>query len=735
MPVANRQQRQTTPDRLRPFMFHGLDLNVRGSHATGDCLSCGREGKLSVEVETGVWQCFVCNTKGNGLVFTRLLYEKAAESKSDAGAFHTAVAKDRRLISPATVAAWGICKDGEGSWLVPGYGVDGKLDQVYRRMKIQERDQWVWRLLPTPGIWPEGKVHALYLVPTDFDPNRPNLVICEGPWDAMALWEVWNRLDKTTNIIGVPGCNIWRDDWTGLCRKKCVTLLFDSDHPRINGKSKSRAGYDGMKRVANKISGVASSLRYLVWGQDGYDPEKPSGWDVRDHLSAVTGTDRTPALRSLFDMIQEVPKDWFSPNTNISSNGQLHQGGLESKPCSTWTKCLEAWQGAMQWRQDLSDALATLFAVCASTQQGGNQLFLHLVGSAGSGKSTMCDGLLVSQHCHNLEHLTGFHSGWRLANDQGKDCSLIARINGKTLITPEGDVMMSSPRFKEIMSQQRRIFDGKSGTTFKNTDKDIVYAGLRTPWIMALTPAMMDHDQSHLGDRFLRFVIADPPENEKRDIVRRALRSERMAMVDRSNGTAGSVLDAKTRLAYTLTGGYVDWLRSNTEEKLGLIDITEDVEDYCIDLAELSADLRARPNEDSRKHNIYECKELPTRLARQNIRLAGCLAVVLNKGTISTNILSIIRKIALDTAMGHSLNIVKWLCSPNPKAGYRLYQETGGLMIRTLEMWTGMSNERLQRYLAFLRKIDVLKWEQVRQTDGTWLLTDRVYSLYLRVIK
>lgn len=246
---------------------------------------------------------------------------------------------------------------------------------------------------------------------------------------------------------------------------------------------------------------------------------------------------------------------------------------------------------------------------------------------------------------------------------------------------------------------------------------------------------MMDHDQSHLGDRFLRYIIADPLEDEKRAILRRALQSERVAMLDSANGTAGSVVDPKTRRAHALTGGYVDWLRANVEEKLSQIDVPEYAEEYCIDLAELSSDLRARPNEDKRKVEAHDSKELPTRLARQNVRMASCLAVVLNKMLVDTGVLRIVRKIALDTASGHSLNIVQWLCSPNPKVGGKLYQECGGLMPGILEQWTGMPQERLQRYLAFLRKIGVLEMRSHARLGNSWLLTERSYELYLRVMK
>lgn len=742
MPTSPRSSVQVAPPtdpgisaRLRPYAFHGVQLEERGNQAVGDCPFCGREGKFSVATDTGLWRCFVCGSGtvaggGNALVFIRLLHERAVAAADLA--FLAEVAADRRLLRPETVAAWGVGRAADGAWLIPGYGTDGVLDQLYRRVWYDG----AWRLFPTPEVWTEGKHHALHMPAARFDAVNPELLVCEGSWDGMVMDEVLYP-KSPSNVVAVPGCNVWRDEWTELCRGKRVTLLYDSDHPRVHGSHESRAGWDGMRRVAKRLAGAAVSVRVVQWGPDGYDPSRPDGWDVRDHLTQRLaqpddGTARLMLLADLLTKVGDPPAEWCIPTP--STNGRAHS--TESQSCSTWAECEAAWKFAMEWRQDMGDAMAVLLAVCASTQQAGNQLFLQLVGSAGSGKTTMCDGLLVSSHCHSLEHLTGFHSGWKLPDDQKKDCSLIARINGKTLVTPEADVLMQSPRFHEIMAQQRRIFDGKSGATYKNTDQDTMHVGLRTPWIMAGTHAMMDHDQSHLGDRFLRFIIADPNEDSKRAILRSALRSERSAMLGQANGTAGSVVDGRTRLAHALTGGYVDWLRAHAEEELSRVDLSLDAEERCIDMAELSADLRARPCEDKRKVEPHETKELPTRLARQNVRLASCLAVVLNKRSVDADVLRVVRKVALDTAAGHSLNIVRWLCSPDPKAGdSRLYQETGGLSVQAISAWTAMTPDRLTKYLNFLRKIDVLDLRPIRQTAGFWVLSERVFDLFLRVMR
>ena len=52
--------------------------------------------------------------------------------------------------------------------------------------------------------------------------------------------------------------------------------------------------------------------------------------------------------------------------------------------------------------------------------------------------------------------------------------------------------LLSSPKFAELMSQQRRIFDGTSGASYKNRKEDVRFTGLRTPWVMAVTPSSIN---------------------------------------------------------------------------------------------------------------------------------------------------------------------------------------------------------------------------------------------------
>jgi hypothetical protein len=186
--------------------------------------------------------------------------------------------------------------------MVPGYDTKGNLTQLYRRVKMLKSGEWVNVLLPTPGVWPDGKIHALHMASSTFDPTRQRVDVFEGPWDAMAFYEValgskWGdegKLEPTgsfsssilhdTNVVAVPGCNTFRDEWVEMMHGKDITFWFDSDHPRVINGSTFRAGFDATYRNTKKVSGIAKSVRWLRWGVNGYNENKPSGYDVRDYL-------------------------------------------------------------------------------------------------------------------------------------------------------------------------------------------------------------------------------------------------------------------------------------------------------------------------------------------------------------------------------------------------------------------------------------------------------------------
>lgn len=401
--------------------------------------------------------------------------------------------------------------------------------------------------------------------------------------------------------------------------------------------------------------------------------------------------------------------------------------------CSSWASLEAAWRDALEWRQDMADVLAVMLAVAASTVQTGDQLFLQVVGDPGSAKSRFCDAMLVSPKCKRLEKAKGFFSGFRDFKDPAKDFSFIARANRCCLITPEADIFMSAPGAVELMSEQRRIFDGSASTSYKNQDEDVVYSGLRTPWIMAGTPAMFTTQQGHLGDRFLRVRMRPPDDATKHAILHRVGRTAWDAVCQESNCSPESVAVPEISLANRLTGGYVEWLRANVTDRLRGVRRASDeavVIGACARLADFTAFMRSRPPDHlSYREPDYEpSKELPSRLQAQFLRLAACLAVVLNKPRVDEEVLSLVRRVALDTAHGRTLTLTGWLWKAGPD----------GAAPETVAIWAREPEERVRRWLTHMTKVGVAEsfvpqdWGIVQ--PQRWRLTQRLKTLYEEVI-
>lgn len=289
------------PEKLRPYLFHGINLSwdKGGKEATGECPFCGKM-KFSVSIETGNWRCWTCggDTEKGGagvITFLRKLWEESEEATRK----YSALVTDRKLLQADTLIYWGVVRSvTTDNWLVPGYSVTGKLTQLYQYIPFQERK----KLLPTPTLG--HQLHGVNL----YHKDKSTVYLCEGPWDAMALWEVLGQVKETpqglvptanrkksyldnSNVLAVPGCLVFFEDWIPLFTDKFVVLMYDNDHPRKHPKTRKEiapAGLVGMQRVAtilNKAKKPPLEIAYHRWGDGGFTPDLPSGHDIRDCLT------------------------------------------------------------------------------------------------------------------------------------------------------------------------------------------------------------------------------------------------------------------------------------------------------------------------------------------------------------------------------------------------------------------------------------------------------------------
>lgn len=726
------------PKQFQPYLFHGVQLQEDGS---GDCPWCGREGKFGVSQETGQYNCFVCGESGNTITFLRNLW-KESDKETLPHAYHQ-LQSNRGLLFPETLINWEACESSlTGEWLLPGYGINGKMNQLYRYCRIKGKH----RLLATPEM-----NHGIFL-PGSRVENPSTIYICEGPWDAMCLWELMSRgketekgIIETANpkrcllsdawVIAVPGCNVFLEPWIELFAGKKVVLLFDNDHPRVSIKDKKQidgAGWAGVKRVGKLLSGAKKppkEVLYLHWGDNGYNPDLPSGYDLRDKLTqGENGPLGTLGLRltrlgEVLGKITPFPTELLGTKKN-----PVHKGGdLECLPCKNYRKLTQSWRKAMRWTDGLDHALATMLAVSASTKAIGDQLWAKVIGPAACGKSTLCEALSVAKkYVVAKSTIRGFHSGFREegGTEAGEDNSLIAQLYDKTLITKDGDTLLQSPNLPQILSEARDLYDCTSRTHYRNKmSKD--YEGVRMTWLLCGTSSLRSIDASELGERFLDCVIMESIDDDLEDeVLLRVVHKADRNMLLESNGDASSQYSAELREAMELTGGYLCYLRENANELLSAVQNNDSAKRLLTRLGKFTAFMRARPS--LRQDETAE-REFASRLVSQLTRLARCLAIVLNQKSVNRIVMERVRRVAMDTSRGQTLEIVQCLAK-NPE----------GLDAHSLAVHSARPDEHIRKLIRFLQKIGCIEsfTTEVKgvRTKQKFRLTTKMRHLFQEVM-
>lgn len=733
---------------LEPFKFHGVELEWKdgSDQAVGDCPFCGKGSKFYVNVETGQWDCKRCMTgtaKGGGNVYTflRLLWSESEEN-TDPNDLE-ALRINRKLLSSQTLRRWGVVKSSTtDEWLIPGYDHEKKLNQLYKYVHDKERDRML--LLPTPEIGG----HQLFGV-LNYSDDKEGLFVCEGPWDGMALDEIMRQckyddegdlvvtgveegsMFSNCNVIAVPSCNVFKEAWSRLSIDKHTTFFYDSDHPTVNqktGKTIQPAGYLGVQRAVQTCAMAEEppqTVNYLSWGPDGYDPVHPSGYDLRDYLCARPElTARINLLHHLLERVEPVPNEWVA-----GRNPNAHRGGVDMEciPCDEWLTLIASWRKALKWTEGLDRALSCMLACVVSTKQVGDQLWIKVIGPAACGKSTLCEALSIAKkYVMAKSTIRGFHSGYRTDGGGNEDHSLAPKLKDKTLVTKDGDTLLQSPNLQQILSEARDLYDKVARTSYR-TGIDRNYEGLNMTWILCGTSSLRSIDQSELGERFVDVVIMEGIDDDLEDeIILRAVDKADKVLSYESNGKVESQHDPDLVAAMQLTGGYINHLRESATAMITGVANPDEMKRRCALLGKFVAHMRARP---SMKQEETAERELGTRLASQFVRLAKCLAVVLNRKEVDEEVMRRVTRTALDTARGRSLEIVRHL--------YREGKE--GAELRAIGIWTNEAEEKLRKMMGFLSKIGVTEHFRDKLAGGLsskpkYRLTEKMRNLYKKVV-
>lgn len=738
-----------TPKTLRPYLFHGVSLDYEEGkdQVYGDCPFCGKEGKLGVKVATGEWRCYVCAAGtdkggGNSLTFIRLLLDRSLERTTEKE--YSIFASTRKLLSPSTLKAWGLAVSYlTRDWLVPGYNAKGNIVQVYRYLK--DRESGRFRCLPTPELGT-----GYFRPQEDWDGRKEGVYVCEGVWDAMAAWEVLRiakrgegrlsltsaeslSLAGTANVMGVPSCgSVGKpfEHWLPIFSGKRVSLLFHNDHEHEHqGKKVEGAGYAATKRAAALLSSVPeltpAEVQYINWGPKGYDDGLPSGYDVRDIVGSLKEPrERVGSLGSFLTRLTPVPSEWVPGRSKAAPAGGVD---VDLLPCTAWKELKPSWQKAMKFIDGLDVALSVCLACVVSTRMPGDQLWIQMISPPSTGKTAIADALGVAKKwVKGVGNFRGFHSGFQTDKDGGEDHSLLGKLKDKTFVVKDGDTVLKSPARDQILAEARDAYDTNCSVAYRNSVKRD-YVGLRFTWILCGTEALLEMDSADLGARFLTCIIMEgiDPELESAVNKRTFFKVFRNRGTE-ANGTLETHDDPAMLKAKQLTGGYVDYLRENATELLSSIsdDNAEELVEQFDNLAQFVAYMRARP---SKTQEEATTREMSARLNSQLTRLGICLAVVLNRPRIDQEVMRRVTKVALDTARGRALELIRHLA----EAGEQ------GLETSNLARKTGHSEEKERTLLRFMKKIGAVEWFQLKEKGVSgkpkWRLTQRMARIFREV--
>lgn len=742
-----------SPETIRAYTGHGVDLDYREGekNAPGTCPSCGESGKFDVAVADGRYHCFRCGFKGNVLSFLRWLWEESDRATKPAN--YEELAHDRKLLYPDTVMQWGCVKSIlTGDWLIPAYGPGRKLDNLYR-----------YALKPGKRVlYPTAGQQACLFGGGLYDPSKPEVALCEGPWDGMVLWETLRGAKRTddgglaltanesaslyagVNVLAVAGCGAVGPEsfprFAPLFSGKKLTTYFDNDHPKKNerGVEVGLQGFHASKRAATILAGCderPESMSYLAWGEEGYDQAFQSGYDVRD-LLRQNSKGKLDALEWMLSRIGPIPTDWLPGRTAAA----LKTGGTEVEllPCRDYRTLMNSFRKAMKCSvtpgEGIDGALANMLAVVAVTRMPGDQLWLMVLSPPSTGKTALCEGLGCNRkYVQNVGSFTGLHSGISTP-DGSEDNGLLARLKDRTLVIKEGDTLRTAVNREQLLTELRDAYDTNCSVTYKTRIRTREYVGLRFGVILCGTPAMLEMDSSDLGARFLIFQMMRgiPVELEtevNRRVFHRILRNRGVE----ANGTPETHDDPGILEAKRLTGGYVQYLREHASELLGALAVDEALEERFSALAQFVAFMRARP---SKKQAEQESREMSPRLVVQLTRLGLGLAVVLNRPSLDAEVMQRVAKVALDTASGRTYELVRHLKEYERRRAALPIADQGypGLPAQSLSSLTQhptLDEGKLLRFLARIGAV-VCRRPDDKHVSGQlrWELTPRMSRLY-----
>ena len=599
---------------LRGFEQHGVQFTENTeTQAIGFCPFCGHPKKFYANITTRLWDCKVCGRSGN---FEHFLALRSVDYQSSFKGVAASRLALNRKIRPQVLKAWGVGWS-DSFYTIPSTGNPKGMLSDLRRYTLGGRS------LATSGT------HPSFIVPLQqYDSDR--IWLCEGEWDAMALWGVLAQLGIKDNVWAVPGANVFPLKLSEMFYDKEVYIVFDNDD----------AGARGMRKIQIRLATIARSVRFINW------PEGlPDKADVRDFYLA---NDRDPkrTLDGILGFLQQNP-----PTDIIQAAKDAAVCPIEEPGDG---KGLEPAVVEMRFQKWLymasTEPLDVIFGTVYANQIAGDPLWLFLVAPSGGAKSAYLSqfaGIPGKAICITSLTPKALVSGFILPG--GGDPSLLPALHGKMLVIKDFTCIlaMNAPQRDEIFGVLRDAYDGSLAKPFGSglIRRYESHFGI----LAGVTPAIesVHGTNSPLGERFLKYRIRYGGNVETgREAIRRALENI---------GKAVEMSADLKEVTHTVLR------RKIMEDEWP--DVPEYIRGRIIQLAQWVAKLRGAVSRERYTAKITHKPhtEIATRLASQLAKLAIGISAYRREKRVSERTYRTIVSVAQDTAPDTVEEVVKQL--------------------------------------------------------------------------
>ncbi len=505
-------------------------------------------------------------------------------------------------------------------WWAPGYSYDNAGE-----LKIH--NLYVWRhagnsasLLSTPGK--QQCVIGL----NHYNPNLDDVWIVEGQWDWVAAYSMLHRLksngvslSESVAILGTPGTAIPEILFSFLKGKR-VRMLYDADS----------AGAALIKQTTEKVAEKSISIQSLTaldWPKG-----TPDGFDLRD-LCNLPGKDvkSLPPDYAGIDDLGKVYK-WVISHQQKKIAIPKNAGDLVPEACTSWEDLCDVYRQALHTDDAWFMHLSIIFAVLIGPRIPGPMLWIWLLGSAGSGKTTMVECAASGAPFANLiSRFTGLYSG---IGNGADNKSLVNEIDGRTLVVKDFTVMFSGPRaaLDENLGALRDLYDGSSHVVYR-TGVRAQFENVNFNIIGCSTPVARQFVTSDKGERFLTVDLNTEFTSE----------GVKFTATDTSCLTRSTVSNLRSRIEEGFTAkslilpkrvswGFLEYLASKCEDPNYVAKISsslsKEYEEWVSALAEWTAAARAVVPHEHLNSAIRPQIEAGSRLASQFWKASIGLCVV-----------------------------------------------------------------------------------------------------------